>query len=104
MTGRGRVIATGARISNLTNILTGVVGRQVIDRTGLEGPFDMNLMWTPIPGMQAAPAGLPTPPPAQPDGPSIFAALQEQLGLRLVPGRGSVEMLVIERLERPTPD
>ena len=104
MTGRGRVIATGARISNLTNILTNVVGRQVVDNTGLEGPFDMNLTWTPVPGMQAAPAGLPVPPPADPGAPSIFTALQEQLGLRLVTGRGPVEMLVVERLELPTPD
>ena len=104
MTGRGRVIATGARISNLTNILMNVVGRQVVDRTNLEGAFDVNLTWTPDPGLQPAPLGLPVPPPVEPDGPSIFTALQEQLGLRLVSGRGPVEMLVIERLEMPTPD
>jgi len=104
MTGRGRVIATGARISNLTNILTNVVGRQVVDKTGVTGPFDLNLTWTPVPGMQPAIAGVRAPPPAQPDGPSIFTALEEQLGLRLVSGRGPVEILVVQRLEPPAPD
>lgn len=104
MTGRGRVIATGARLSNLTNILTNVVGRQVVDKTGLTGPFNVNLTWTPDPGMQARPAGVPAVAPVQPDGPSIFTALEEQLGLRLVSGRGPVEMLVIERLEPPSSD
>jgi uncharacterized protein (TIGR03435 family) len=47
---------------------------------------------------------VPAPAPVQPDGPSIFTALEEQLGLRLVSGRGPVEMLVIERLEQPSPD
>ena len=47
-------------------------------------------------------AGVPAVAPVQPDGPSIFT--EEQLGLRLVSGRGPVEMLVIERLERPSPD
>ena len=102
MTGRGRVIATGARVSNLTNILTNVVARQVVDKTGLTGPFNVNLTWTPDPGMQARPAGVPAVAPVQPDGPSIFT--EEHLGLRLVSGRGPVEMLVIERLERPSPD
>ena len=104
MTGRGRDIATGARLENLTNILVNVVGRQVVDKTGLTGPFDVNLTWTPDPGMQPRPAGVPAVAPVQPDGPSIFTALEEQLGLRLVSGRGPVEMLVIERLEPPSPD
>ena len=104
MTGRGRVIATGARLSHLANILTNVVGRQVVDKTGLTGPFNVNLTWTPDPGMQARPAGVPAVAPVQPDGPSIFTALEEQLGLRLVSGRGPVEMLVVERLEQPAPD
>jgi bla regulator protein BlaR1 len=103
MIGRGRVIATGARLSDLTNILTGVAGRRVVDGTGLEGAFDVNLTWLPDPGMQTRLAGV-APPPAQPDAPSIFTALQEQLGLRLVAGVGPVEMLVVERLELPTPD
>ena len=70
------------------------VGRKVIDRTGLDGAFDVNLRWTPdAPG--AAPGT---------DGnlPSIFTALQEQLGLKLEPTTGPVDVVVIVRAERPT--
>ena len=63
----------------------------------------MNLTWTPDPGMPTGPAGVLAVAPVQPDGPSIFTALEE-LGLRLVSGKGPVEMLVIERLEQPSPD
>jgi len=62
------------------------------------------LAGTPDPGVQSRPAGVPAVAPVQPDGPSIFTALEEQLGLRLVSGRGPVEMLVVERLEQPSPD
>jgi uncharacterized protein (TIGR03435 family) len=67
----------------------------VIDRTGLKGLFDIELKWTPENLRGAAPTG---------DDPSIFAALQEQLGLRLESQRGPVDFLVIDSIERPTPD
>jgi uncharacterized protein (TIGR03435 family) len=102
MTGRGRLIATGAGMDNLTNVLTTVVGRLVVDKTGLSGPFDLNLSWTPDPALQAIiRQGDPL---STPDAPSIFTAVEEQLGLRLVADRAPVEVLVVERLERPTPD
>lgn len=68
------------------------VGRKVIDRTGLAGAFDVNVQWMPD-----APGGAPT------DGnlPSTFTALQEQLGLKLEPTTGPVDVLVIVRAERP---
>jgi uncharacterized protein (TIGR03435 family) len=75
-----------------------------VDKTGLSGPFDLNLTWTPVPGLQPGTPGVPPPAPAQADGPSIFTALEEQLGLRLVSGRGPVQFLVVERLEPPSPD
>ena len=81
-------------------------GRLVIDRTGLTGRFDLDLEWTPDqmppPPPPGAPPSVLPPPPA--DGPSLFAAIQEQLGLKLEATRGPVEVLVIDSAERPMPD
>jgi len=85
------------------------VNRIVVDRTGLSGQFDYRLEWTPdqlpppIP-RSSRPDAPPPPPPAPVDGPSIFAAVQEQLGLKLESTRGPVDVLVIDRAERPTAD
>ena len=77
--------------------LSAFVGRLVIDRTGLTGDFDLDLSYTPESPARGA-IGVPT------DGPSIFTALQEQLGLKLESQRGPVDVFVIDRAERPTPD
>lgn len=80
-------------------VLSRVLDRNVIDKTGLEGFYDITLDF--VRDFQGVrPDGAPPPPPA--DGPSIFTALREQLGLRLVSARGPVEHLVIERAERPS--
>ena len=88
-------------------VLARQLGRPVIDRTGLTGRYDIKLQWTPDPGQNAAPLGgapLPgvDPPPSDPNGPSIFAALQEQLGLRLESQKAPVELIVIDRVEKPS--
>ena len=72
------------------------VGRVVYDRTDLSGLWDLDLDFAPA-----------TPDPnnsTQSDAPSIFAAVQEQLGLRLEPARAPVSVVVVEKLDRPTPD
>ena len=74
----------------------GQVQRAVIDRIGLTGTWDIDLTFSPDGGV-AAPAAAP-----QDSGPSLFTALQEQLGLRLEPSTGPVQVLVIDRIERPT--
>lgn len=102
MTGRGRLIATGAAMNDITNVLNTVVGRLVVDKTGLSGPFDVNLAWTPDPALQAIIRQ--NDPLSVPDAPSIFTAVEEQLGLRLVADHAPVDVTVVERLERPTPD
>jgi uncharacterized protein (TIGR03435 family) len=75
----------------------------VVDRTGLAGNFDIELTWTPeqMPQDVERPLGLP---PIDPNGASIFTAVQEQLGLKLESARGPVEVLVIDSVEQPTPD
>ena len=85
-----------------------VEDRVVVDRTGLKGSYDVLLEWTPErkPFASAAdlPPGLPVPPPPSTNGPSIFTAIQEQLGLKLQSAKAPVEVLLIDRIERPTED
>jgi uncharacterized protein (TIGR03435 family) len=78
------------------------LNRLVVDRSGLEGRYDAELKFTPefIPPMP--PGGLAGQPPIDPNGPSIVTAVQEQLGLKLDPQRGPVEVLVVDRVERPS--
>jgi uncharacterized protein (TIGR03435 family) len=78
------------------------LGRVVVDRTGLPGSFDLDLDFAPE-SPAAASTGAPDAPP-QSDAPSIFTAVQEQLGLKLESTSGPVEVLVIDRVERPTED
>jgi uncharacterized protein (TIGR03435 family) len=69
----------------------------------LTGNFAIDLHWTPDELQARGPAGAPTP-SVDPNGPSIFKALEEQLGLRLESTKGPVNVLVIDHIERPTPD
>lgn len=85
-------------IAQLSGVLGSIVGRQVVNRTGLEGNYDWDLSWTPTPGEP----GPRSEPAAAGDGISIFSAVQEQLGLKLESDRGVIDALVIDRIERPT--
>ena len=102
----GMFMAGAMGMAQLTASLGDAVGRPVVDRTGLTGNFDVELRFTPdqLPQAGALPPGAPAPPPIDPNGPTIFTALQEQLGLKLENARGRVEMLVIESVAPPTPD
>jgi len=82
----------------------GLNDRPVVNKTGLTGAYDFTLTWTPSPGSMPGPPGMPQPPSAQSDssGPSLFTAVEEQLGLKLVPSKGPVEVLVIDSIERPS--
>jgi uncharacterized protein (TIGR03435 family) len=93
----GMVSARSITMDQFIVRLSAFVGRPVIDRTGLTGEFDLDLSYTPESPTRAA-IGVPA------DGPSIFTALPEQLGLKLDPQRGPVDVFVIDRAERPTPD
>ena len=84
----------------LADLLEGIVGRNVTDRTGLAGVFDVDLQFVPE---QVRPRD-PTDTPANVDGPSIFTAVREQLGLALNASRTMVDVLVIDRAQMPTPD
>jgi uncharacterized protein (TIGR03435 family) len=103
--GPGQMVIGGTPMSQFVTVLSNFVQRVVIDRTQLAGTFDLRLRWTPDRIPQGPPQpGAPPLPPVDPDGPSLFAALQEQLGLRLESTRAPLEVLVIDRVERPMPD
>ena len=97
----GRMMAGGYELPDVARNLSNFAGRMVVDKTGLTGTFDLDLAWTPdqIPQGPLPPGA----PPIDPNGPSIFTALQEQLGLKLDSNRGPVEVLAIHA-ERPTED
>jgi len=82
------------------SLQTAVMDRPVVDRTGIEGRFDFTLDWRPD-ETQFASFG---PPQPQPDDgkPSIYEAFQQQLGLKLERGKAQADVMVIDKLERPT--
>jgi uncharacterized protein (TIGR03435 family) len=93
-----RFLTGGTRtMGQLAATLQSMVGRPVADRTGLTGAFDIDLQWAPG-EVDVAPGGN----SAQSDGPSIFTAVEEQLGLRLDSQRDRFDVLVVDRVERPT--
>lgn len=96
----GRLIATRITMRQLAGQLSRMTGRVVTDRTGLSGEFNLTLTWS-TEDQGPDPLNRPT---AGPDAPALSTALQEQLGLRLERARGPVEVLVIDSVERPTPD
>jgi len=97
----GRVLAGGTTMANFAQGLSRIHSRIIHDRTGLTGGFDIDLEFTPDPTIYRD--GAPGPgAPLDPNAPTFFTALVEQLGLKLEPIRAPVEVLVIDRVERPT--
>jgi uncharacterized protein (TIGR03435 family) len=82
---------------SLEEVVADIGGRTIVNRTGLDGQYDFALKWTPE---QTADA--PSPDSAATNAPSIFTALKEQLGLKLVPAKGMVEVVVIDGIEQPS--
>jgi uncharacterized protein (TIGR03435 family) len=102
----GRVSARGVSIPQLVSGLARLmpdVGRLVVDRTGLTGTYDMDLTWTSdqLPSADRDATPMPAA-PIDPDGPSLFTALQEQLGLKLESARGPVDVVVIDSVQPPS--
>jgi len=103
--GRGLLEGFAAPMEMLGQTLSNVTERPVVDKTGLTGKYDFVLEWTPEAGADARTQGfgngISEPAPA-PGGPTIFTALQEQLGLRLESQKGPVQNIVIDRAEKPS--
>jgi uncharacterized protein (TIGR03435 family) len=102
---RGKVDIEGGTLSMLAGLLRMVLDRPVIDKTGIASYFEIHLVFAP--DDPAEPRPVTADPGASaavrtPDAPLIFQAIQEQLGLRLVPAKGPVDVLVIDHIERPS--
>jgi uncharacterized protein (TIGR03435 family) len=98
----GRAQGFAAPMKMLADNLANTVGRPVVDMTGLTGKYDWKLEWAPDPGI-----AIPGPNTSQQQsldapGPTIFTAVQEQLGLKLEAARGPVDTWVIDKIEHPS--
>ena len=95
----GIIVLEGAPISQLASLLAGVLRRTVIDRTNLEGNYDLQLHWQ----MRQPPSPDATPATTT-EGPTLLDALQESAGLRLENAKAAQQVLVISSVERPAPN
>jgi uncharacterized protein (TIGR03435 family) len=106
-----KVVAQGTKAEEIAEIISTQLGSTVVDKTGLTGAYDFTLEFAPEmgSGLMAMPPAAPTPgasaaqSPEAP-GPSIFTAVQEQLGLKLVAQKEPVDVIVIDHIEQPSPN
>jgi uncharacterized protein (TIGR03435 family) len=100
--------ASAMTLATLAGGLSGMVQRTVLDRTGIAGAFDFELTWTPdqMPQRSAGDPSKGKSARIDPNGPSLFTALQEQLGLKLESAKtkGPVDVFVIDHVEHPNDD
>jgi uncharacterized protein (TIGR03435 family) len=98
--GAGRLLLVGVPMQQFTSLLALVLGRTIADKTGLTGRYDIDLNYATErqlpPGVEISGT------PADPNGPSIYTAVREQLGLKLEQQRDQEEVLVIDHIERPS--
>jgi uncharacterized protein (TIGR03435 family) len=100
---KGRQLTGNVSLARLADALSTWMDRPVLDMTGIKGIYDIDLEWTPDEGQSAprfAPGGEAGRPEAGGDGPSIFTAVQEKLGLKLEGRKSPAEIIVVERAER----
>jgi uncharacterized protein (TIGR03435 family) len=101
---RGHLVANGMTMAGLASTLSVQASAIVVDRTDQPGGFDLELEWTPQSPAPAPVDGATAGGGEAASGPSIFTAVREQLGLKLDPQRGPVNVIVIDHVEQPTPD
>ena len=95
----GRIQFGGRPLATLTNVLTAMTQRRVVDRTGLTGDWEFDISFNP----PSPPPGIELPPP-DPDAASLFTVLQEQLGLKLEATRLPLSVMQVDRVELPVED
>jgi len=94
--GRGTLEATKITMQKLADLLARMTGQQVVNETALQGVFDFTLKWSPDETQKITPDDV----PSASSGPSLFSALQEQLGLKLDGRKAPVEILVVDHIEK----
>lgn len=113
--GPGKLMVNDGTMEMFLQILSQQLGRTIVDKTGLTGSYDFTLQWTPdnaaagppssavgAPGPAAPGGAMPSPPPPDASGASLFTAIQEQLGLKLEPTKAPIDVLVIDHIEKPS--
>ena len=107
MNSRGELTGTDSTTGMIANVISHMPEaseRVVVDKTGLTGHYDFTLKWTPempAPAFRGADGGAP-PPPTPDNGPTLFTALEEQLGLKLETAKDLVTSYHVENLDHPT--
>jgi uncharacterized protein (TIGR03435 family) len=101
----GNLPASNATMEEFAGFMQAHLDRPVVDQTGLKGRFDFQLQWTPDETQSDSLRG-PGPPPKPPEGaetqPDLFTAMQQQLGLKLKSTKAQVDVLVIDKVEKPS--
>jgi uncharacterized protein (TIGR03435 family) len=87
----GEIALHGRSVAMLAHFMNQFTGRTVVDKTGLNGNYEIDLKWTPD-DLQGTPDA----------GPTLFTAIQEQLGLKLIPSQGPVKELIVDHVEQPS--
>jgi uncharacterized protein (TIGR03435 family) len=103
--GASAIKANAAPITALIGTLESapdIGGRAVIDKTGLSGLYDISLKWTPMDATALPGGGSDSTPSTDAEGASLFTAIQDQLGLKLVSAKGPVQVLIVDHIERPS--
>jgi uncharacterized protein (TIGR03435 family) len=98
----GQGVTLGEIADTLTQELSKELGRVILDKTGIDGRYDITLKWTPETGATAMNSGTEGSAPPPDSGASIFTAIQEQLGLKLESTKGPVQVLIIDHVEMPS--
>ncbi len=98
---KGKAISIQHLIEALESV-TDIGGRVVVDKTGLSGTYDLLLKWTPLQAVAPSDGLSGTAPASDAEAASLFTAIEEQLGLRLVPTKRPGQVLVIDHIERPS--
>ena len=102
MRAQGRFAASNASMGDFAGELGAFLDRPVVDRTGIQGQYDFTLAWTIDEFQSARLKAFPLPQRSDTDVPNLFTALREQLGLQLDTANAPAEVLVIDRIERPS--